>query len=101
MKTLILLLATILIGGCATGLGYQGMSADQIAALAKMKDANIQCIKGNTPMAGSFLIVMVNLDKGVIPEGGITASPDCAVTLTNSRVITTTTVTTTPQPTQK
>jgi hypothetical protein len=46
----------------------------------------------------AFFAVFVNLDKGVIPEGGITVSPDCAVSLTNTRVITTTTVTTTPQP---
>lgn len=88
-------IAVLILAGCQN-LGYQSMSPEQLAALAKMKDASVQCVKGSTPLTGAFFTVMVNVDKGVIPEGGITVSPDCNVTLTNTRVTTTTTVTTTP-----
>ena len=91
----IAIIAAVALTGCATA-GYQGMSAEQIQALAKMKDANINCVKGNTVWTGQFLTVFVNVDKGVIPEGGVTVDGDCKVTLTNTRVVTTTTVTTTP-----
>jgi hypothetical protein len=91
IKRLAFLAAAIALAGCASQGGYQGMSADQLAALAKMKDANVNCTKGSTLLLGSFLTVFVNLDKGVIPEGGISVSPDCAVTVTNSKVVTTTT----------
>lgn len=92
----ILLLILVLLAGCATQGGYQGMTAEQLAALAKMKDANVQCIKGVTPITGQFLTILVSVDKGVIPEGGITVSPDCAVSVTNTRVTTTTTTVVSP-----
>lgn len=85
------------VGGCATTPGYQGMSADQITALATMKDANVNCTKGSTPLTGSFITVFVNLDKGVIPDGGITVDGDCKTTLTNTKVITTVTTVTAPK----
>ena len=95
MKTVLVLLAIIFLAGCATA-GYQGMSAEQITALSKMKDANVNCVKGNTVWTGPFISVFLNYDKGVIPEGGISVDGDCKVTLTNTKVTTTVTTVTTP-----
>lgn len=75
-------LLAFVLSGCASTAGYQGMSAEQIAALAKMKDANINCIIGNSPW-GKVVTVYVNLDKGVIPSGGVTVDAECKVTLTS------------------
>lgn len=96
MKIITAIAILFILSACANQGGYQGMSADQIAALAKMKDANVNCTKGSTVAFGNFFAVFVNLDKGVIPEGGITVSPDCAVSVTNSRVTTTTTTVVAP-----
>jgi len=95
MKPTIVLFIIVLLAGCAN-LGYQGMSPEQLTALAKMKDANINCIKGQPTLTGPFFAVFVNVDKGVIPEGGITVTPDCGIILTNTRVVTTVTTTTAP-----
>jgi len=47
--------AVLAVTGCASSpLGYQSMSPEQLTAMAKMKDASVQCIKGNTPLTGSF-----------------------------------------------
>jgi len=91
-------LGLMLLGGCAQMQGYQSMSPEQLGAMAKMKDANVNCIKGNTPWTGQFFTVFVTLDKGVIPEGGISVDADCKVAITNSKVVTTTTVVTQPAP---
>lgn len=99
MKNLCIgLLLCLGLSGCA-GLGsagYQGMSADQIKALALMKDANVNCVKGGNAITGPFLTVFVNYDKGVIPDGGISVDGDCKVTMTNNKVQTTVTTITTP-----
>ena len=95
MKIVIALLA-IALGGCTSMQGYQVMSAEQITALAKMKDANVNCVKGSTVWTGPFITVFVNYDKGVIPDGGLSVDGDCKVTLTNTKVQTTVTTTTTP-----
>lgn len=99
IRTTLFAFAVLALAGCISGCatqGYQGMTSDQIAALAKMKDANVNCVKGSTPLTGSFITVFVNLDKGVIPDGGISVDGDCKVVLTNTRVTTTVTTTTTP-----
>jgi len=97
MKTLFsAMIAAALLTACASQGGYQGMSPEQLTAMAKMKDANVNCIKGSTPVTGQFFTVFVTLDKGVIPEGGITVDGDCRIAITNSRVVTTVTTTTTP-----
>ena len=100
MKLLAALITVAVLSGCAGtgGSGYASMTPEQLNALAKMKDASVQCIKGSTPFTGPFLTVLVTMDKGVIPEGGVTVDGDCRVSLTNTKVITTTTVTTSPVP---
>jgi hypothetical protein len=96
MKTYAALICIFLLAGCASVSGYEGLSAEQLTALSKLKDVNVNCIKGSTIWTGPFFSVFVNVDKGVVPEGGVTVSPDCAVTFTNTRVVTTVTTTTTP-----
>jgi hypothetical protein len=92
----ILLAGLVLLGGCASMNGYQGMSPEQLTAMAKMKDATVNCVKGSTVWTGPYFVVMVQMDKGVIPEGGITVNGDCGVSMTNSKVTTTVTTVTTP-----
>jgi PBP1b-binding outer membrane lipoprotein LpoB len=94
MKWIVIVL--LLLSGCAGVQGYQSMSPEQLAAMAKMKDATVNCIKGSTVWTGPYFVVMVQLDKGVIPEGGITVDGDCKVSMTNSKVTTTVTTVTTP-----
>ena len=98
MKTisLLIILSIALLAGCATQGGYQNMTAEQIAALAKMKDANVNCTKGSTPLIGQFFTVFVNLDKDVIPAGGISVNGDCTINITNTQSQTTVTTVTTP-----
>lgn len=88
--------------GCATGLGgYQSMTPEQLLAMAKIKDATVNCVKGSTIWTGPYFIVMVQLDKGVIPDGGIGVDGDCKISLSNHKVITTVTTVTTPVETPK
>lgn len=69
--------------GCG-GVGYQGMSAEQIQAIGKIKDASINCVKTPTPW-GWATVQFVNLDKGVLPNGGVvTSDQECKVTITNN-----------------
>ncbi len=81
MKTSILLLTLLM--GCASPGAYQGMTAEQITALAKMKDANVACVILNAPW-GRGVTTFVNLDKGVIPSGTVTVDGECKVTMTNA-----------------
>jgi hypothetical protein len=94
MKTILISIAILTLSGCAQLGGYQSMSPDQLIAMAKMKDATVNCIKGSTVWTGPYYIVMVQMDKGVIPEGGITVDGDCQLSMTNTKVIKT--ITTTP-----
>lgn len=73
------------LAGCGTTGGYQGMSAEQISALAKMKDANINCIKAIN-MTGSVTTIFLNLDKGVVPAGNVTVNAECQMSITNAPV---------------
>jgi hypothetical protein len=77
----------LLLGGCAatSSAGYQGMSVEQISALAKMKDANINCVIINSPW-GKGVTIFVNVDKGVVPSGTVTVDSECKVILTNETV---------------
>jgi hypothetical protein len=81
-KIVLLILLCTLIGGCASA-GYQGMTPEQIAATAKMKDANVNCVVLNSPY-GRGVTVFINLDKGVIPLGTITVDSECKTTVSTS-----------------
>jgi len=81
------------LAGCASN-SYQGMTAEQISALASMKDANVNCVVLTTPW-GTSRTVFVNVDSSVIDSGGVTATPDCAVTFSNAAPAKPGTVTTT------
>lgn len=79
MRTLATLLATLLLGGCAgIGLSYppswEDATAEQIKAVAAIKDAGVSCIVG--VYAGATLThVIVNVDKGV--PTGLTLKSGC------------------------
>ena len=96
MKLAIALIAIAMLAGCASN-SYQGMSPEQIAALATMKDANVNCVVLNTPW-GKSVTTFVNVNQSVIDNGGVSVTPDCQTTFTNSApavpgTVTTTTVT--------
>lgn len=74
----------LLLAGCQSA-GLQGMSAEQITATARMKDANVNCIIINSPW-GRGVTTFVNLDKGVVPSGGITVDNECKITILNNPV---------------
>lgn len=77
------LLLIVVLSGCSS-MGYQGMSAEQIAATAKMKDANVNCTVVNSPW-GKGINVFVNIDKGVIGGGSLIVGQDCGnIQFTNS-----------------
>ena len=81
-----IVIAAISLTACTSmgGGGLAGMSAEHITASAKIKDASIACTRATT-IYGSVTSLWVNLDKGVIPNGGVTVSPDCAsVTINNA-----------------
>jgi len=74
-----LLLAALLLAGCAGPLGSAG-NADQLKELVKVKDANITCIIANTPY-GKGSALFLNLDKAVIQAGSISVSDSCNTTI--------------------
>jgi hypothetical protein len=72
----ILLALVLLLGGCATGLGMAGMSPEQLAAYAKIKDASAMCVKGM--YAGvTVTTTAVNIDKGI--PSGMTVKDNCEI----------------------
>ena len=76
------LLSTVLglglLTGCA-GMGVlTGMSEKQIAAMAKIKDAVVVCVKAQgPPLTASGISVFASVDKGI--SGSVAVSPDCQV----------------------
>ena len=46
MRYILLLAVTLFTIGCASQFGPMGMSAEQLAAWAKIKDQNAGCVKG-------------------------------------------------------
>lgn len=85
MRTIlfVILMLLIFLAGCGS-MGYQGMSAEQIAATAKMKDANINCTVVNSPW-GRGINVFVNVDRGVVQNGAVVVGQDCGnIQFTNS-----------------
>lgn len=75
-----------LLAGCATQIPADPskMSAEQLNAWAKDKNANIACstFKG---VYGTGVVNYVVLDKGVVVNGTVTVDQECKVTITNSK----------------
>lgn len=82
MKVIFPLLAAMSLAyGCATSTA--GMSAEQITASAKAKDANVVCVQGTGPW-GKASSVYVNVDKGVVASGQVTVDGECKVSYSNA-----------------
>lgn len=85
MKKLFLvgLTCALVLGGCASGgtmlADPSKMSAEQIAAMAKLKEANVWCVVINSPY-GKGSSVAINTDKGV--AGNIRVGDSCAIEMT-------------------
>lgn len=75
------LLALSLVGLTGCSFAAAQMTPEQLAAMAKVKDANVTCFKANTPY-GTAVTVYVNVDKGVVPAGSVSVDAECKVTLT-------------------
>ena len=85
MKTIAVIASTVALSGCmGMPTAYEKMSAEQIAALAKMKDANVACVIANTPW-GRGVSVFANVDRDVIQKGSLTVDTDCKITYTNEK----------------
>lgn len=82
MKFIISALATLALTACMGTMGYSGMSADQIKALGK--ESNISCVDG-TSVWGRVRSIFINVDKGVVDDGGVEVSADCNVKFLNKR----------------
>lgn len=60
-------LATLSLVGCAGPFGLTGMNAEQLKEWAKVKDANVTCVRA--VYAGAIItMVSISVDKG-IPAG--------------------------------
>lgn len=71
-------LLALLLAGCAQPF-YTSMSPEQLAALAKFKEANLICVQG--VYAGAVVrTTSISTDKGIV--GTVTIDGDCKVTMT-------------------
>ena len=79
-------LSALALGGCAgvsMPFNMDSMTPEQIAAFAKIKEANMGCLVANTPY-GRGVGTFVNLDKGVLPPGtSVSIDEQCKVTITS------------------
>lgn len=71
--------AVVVLAGCATPLGMFG-GADELAALAKVKDANVVCIEADVMLgANKGSLVIASVDKGISAQIVVDARGKCAV----------------------
>lgn len=82
MKTLMMLLIAML-AGCAQFPASSSLTAEQIAAMVKDKNASAVCLQVIGPQ-GTIRLVVVNADAGTA-KGGVTVNPgqDCSATINN------------------
>lgn len=80
-----LLLSVLLLAGCQT-MGNQGLTADQLKAVAADKNFSAVCSTMVGPW-GSGKVVYVNVDRTVVVNGQVTVSPDCVVTMSNEATV--------------
>lgn len=78
--------ALLAISGCASYVPADPakMSADQIAAYSKDKAAVVSCTVVNSPY-GRGVLTFIQLDKGTIPPGSVTADDQCKVTVSGQK----------------
>lgn len=82
-KTLGIIVAAILLSGCATT-AQQSMSPEQLKALAADKNFSAVC-STVTGIHGTGKFVYVNVDRSVVNNGEIHVDNNCLVTMTNTR----------------
>ena len=80
---LLLALCVIALAGCQTVPGAQGMSADQLKALALDKNTAALCVVA-TGTGGSGKFVYINADLANKVGTTITVTPDCAMNSTST-----------------
>ena len=59
------------------------VTAQDIAAAARQKDAAGTCVSFNALLYGGIHVATISVDKGVLPHGDITISADCTVTFSS------------------
>ena len=64
----------MLCAGCAGPFGLTGMNADQIKEWAKVKDANMTCLKIYYP-GGTATAISISTDKGI--PAGVSVDENC------------------------
>lgn len=71
------------IEGCAIPGVYSGMSAKELEAMSKIKDAAVICVQGSgPPLTGQGALVFASVDKGVCAT--ITVKANCETSIDNS-----------------
>ncbi len=90
-----IIVAVLLLAGCQTMPGTTNMTPEQLTAIAKDKSFAVVCSTVAGPW-GTGKFIYVTDDKGVIASGGISVSPDCVVTMTNTVPVKPPVVITTP-----
>jgi tRNA A37 threonylcarbamoyladenosine synthetase subunit TsaC/SUA5/YrdC len=84
MKTIAILLAVLFLAACANLAGDPSkMSADQLKASAKDKNASVACWNGKTA-AGNVTTVYVNSDQAPKLGSVVTIEADCKTTVTTT-----------------
>lgn len=74
----VIVLAALPLGGCAGPFGFTGMNAEQIKEWAKIKDANVTCVRG--VYAGAIVTaISISVDKAI--PAGVTVDADCKASL--------------------
>ena len=77
-----LLVSALLVSACASPLSTFGMSAEQLAAAAKARDANVLCIEADVMLgANTGSLVMASIDKGITARIVVDARGKCTVGL--------------------
>lgn len=60
------------------------MSPEQILASSKAKDANVVCVHASG-LWGEATTVYINVDRGVIADGGIAVGDACVTTVSTKQ----------------
>ena len=86
MRLLVLVLAALLLSGCAGlsafGNSATGLTPEQLKEFVKIKDAGCSKITG-VYMGATFTAITVSVDKGIPPGAGtVKVDDNCGVTIT-------------------